>query len=175
MDDQVDNDRTRLRVKLGAAEIEYEGGTQFLKDEIMPTVGKIIDMVESRADLQRTAPPLQIERTAEPVSALPAGNSLDHSTNTIATLLGAKTANDLAFAAAGHLALVQKRERMMRGEILAEMKGATSFYKSTYRGNLSAALKALVKADLFRLVADDTYALSNKARKELEAALAKAE
>src|SRR5688572_29475803 len=99
MDDHVDNDRTRLRVKLGAAEIEYEGGTQFLKDEIMPTVGKILDMVESRADLQRPAAPLQIEKTAEVVTPLPPGNSLDHSTNTIATILAAKTASDLAFAA----------------------------------------------------------------------------
>lgn len=62
---------TKLRVKLGAAEIEYEGGTQFLKDEIMPTVGKILEMVEARADLQKPTPIPQLENADDP-SAQPA-------------------------------------------------------------------------------------------------------
>jgi hypothetical protein len=83
----MEEEKTRLRVKLGAAEIEYEGGTDFLKDEVMPTVSKILEMVETRADLQRSPPPLQIERAAQEVTSLPSGNNEDHSTNTIATLL----------------------------------------------------------------------------------------
>jgi hypothetical protein len=162
-------------VKLGAAEIEYEGGTDFLKDEVMPTVSKILEMAETRADLQRSPPQLQIERAAEEVTPLPSANNEGHSTNTIATLLDAKTAGDLVFAAAGHLTLVQKRERMTRSELHDEMKSATSFYKASDRNNLSNALKALVKADRLRLVADDTYAMPHKARTELEAVLAKAE
>ena len=168
----MEEEKTRLRMKLGAAEIEYEGGTQFLKDEIMPTVGKILEMVETRSDLQRSPPPLQLEKTAEVITPLPPGNNLDHSTNTIATLLDAKTASDLAFAAAGHLTLVMKRERITRSEIHEEMKSATAFYKASNANNLSNALKALVKADRLRLVAEDTYGMPNKARKELEALLA---
>lgn len=60
------NQTTKLRVKLGAAEIEYEGGTEFLKDEIMPTVGKILDLVEARADLQRVSSVPQLEAMMVP-------------------------------------------------------------------------------------------------------------
>jgi hypothetical protein len=53
---------TRFKLKLGAAEIEYEGNPEFLKNEIMPTVEKILGMVESRADLQRTgAAPMGVQ------------------------------------------------------------------------------------------------------------------
>lgn len=57
----MNKEQTRLRVKLGAAEIEYEGGTQFLKDQIMPAVDKILEMVYARVDLQRLRPALQLE------------------------------------------------------------------------------------------------------------------
>ncbi len=42
----MSDEKTRFRVKLGAAEIEYEGGPQFLREEIMPKVDKILEMVE---------------------------------------------------------------------------------------------------------------------------------
>lgn len=79
----MSEEKTRLRVKLGAAEIEYEGGTQFLKDEIMPTVGKILEMVEARADLQRSHPVLRLGSTrpvpdgVEDSLAPPAPNSAE--------------------------------------------------------------------------------------------------
>jgi hypothetical protein len=57
----MSDERTHFRVKLGAAEIEYEGGTRFLKEDIMPTVDKILRMVESRAELQRPMPTLQFD------------------------------------------------------------------------------------------------------------------
>jgi hypothetical protein len=158
---------TRLKVKLGAAEIEYEGGTQFLKDEIMPTVGKILDMVESRAELQHPTPVLQIDNSTELITSSTT-MELSHSTNTIATLLDAKSAGDLAIAAAAHLTLVQKKERLSRQEILDEMRSATSFFKASYANNHSYSLKVLVKRDRLRLLAPDTYGLSHKERKELE-------
>jgi hypothetical protein len=65
---------------------------------------------------------------------------------------------------------------MTRSEILGEMQSATSFYKASDRGtNLSSALKTLVRADRLRLLAEDTYGLSIKGRRELDAAIAKAE
>lgn len=63
-----EGEKTKFRVRLGAAEIEYEGGTQFLKEEIMPTVGKILEMVDARTDLQRPAQVLQLEEHNSSVS-----------------------------------------------------------------------------------------------------------
>jgi hypothetical protein len=167
----MSDEKTRFRVKLGAAEIEYEGGTQFLKEEIMPTVDKILEMVESRAELQRPIPMLQIDNSTEVLSSTTIVD-VSHSTNTIATLLGAKSASDLAIAAAAHLTLVQKKERLSRREILDEMKGATSFFKSNYVNNHSSTLKVLTNGDRLRLLAPDTYGLPHKERTVLEKLLA---
>jgi len=60
----------RLRVRLGAAEVEYEGDTQFLKDEVMPTIGKIIKMVDGHSELQKPNPVLQLK--ANPAAEAPA-------------------------------------------------------------------------------------------------------
>ena len=57
-----DETPTKFKMKLGAAEIEFEGNPEFLKTEIMPTVEKILGMVESRADLQRTSEPPIVEQ-----------------------------------------------------------------------------------------------------------------
>jgi hypothetical protein len=170
----MSDERTRLRVKLGAAEIEYEGNCQFLKDEIMPTVDKILEMVEPRAELQRPMPTLQIDNATEVLSSTTI-TDVSHSTNTIATLLGAKSANDLAIAAAAHLTLVQKKERMSRQDIIEEMKSAPSFFKSAHVNNLSNTLKTLVKADRLRLLAANIYGLSLKERSDLEKRLAEAQ
>lgn len=97
---------------------------------------------------------------------------LSHSTNTIARLLNAKSASDLVIAAAAHLTLMQKKERLSRQELLDEMKKASSFFKSSYVNNLSNSLKVLVNADRLRLLAPDTYGLSHKERTTLEKILA---
>jgi hypothetical protein len=97
---------------------------------------------------------------------------VSHSTNTIATLLGAKSASDLAIAAAAHLTLVQKKERLSRREILDEMKSATPFFKSSFDNNHSSTLKTLTSRDRLRLLAPDSYGLSHKERTELEKLLA---
>jgi len=165
----MSEEKTRLCVKLGGAEIEYEGGCQFLKDVIRPTVGKILGIVESRAELQ---PPMPMYGSTEEMSSTPTAE-VSHSTSTIATLLGAKSASDLAIAAAAHLTFVQKKVRLSRQEILDEMKGATSFFKSSYVNNHSNSLKVLIKADRLRQLAPDVYSLSQREREELKKLIAK--
>ncbi len=167
----MDEEKTRLRVKLGAAEIEYEGGTQFLKEEVMPKVDKILELVELRADLQRPIPIAQINGSPNvlPSSQVPVD---DHSTSTIATLLDVKTTSELIIAAAAHLTLTQKKERFTRRDLLTEMKKASAFYKKSDRNNLTKTLEQLVKADRLRLSDGNTYALPAKTRHELEKMLA---
>jgi hypothetical protein len=161
----------RLRVKLGGAEIEYEGAAEYSTNEIMPMLGKILELVESRAELQSSPIPLQLDHARV---TTPNKNAVDqsYSTNTIATLLGAQSGSDLVIAASAYLGLVQNKEKMTRKEIFDEMKGASSFYRATVGSNLSAYLKGLVKADRLRLISTDVYGLSQKERKELERQLA---
>ncbi|MBA2125656.1 hypothetical protein DLM45_05385 [Hyphomicrobium methylovorum] len=170
----MQDEKTRLRVKLGAAEIEYEGGAQFLKEEVMPTVGRMLELVQERADLQRPAPTMIQANAVEPPLPLANGSKSTHSTNTIATLLNASTGGDLAIAAAARLILVEGRETFTRADLLKEMQSATTFYKQTMSNNLTSTLKTLAKEDRLRLVSASTYSLSHKERQKLEQKLAEA-
>ena len=72
----------RLRVKLGGAEIEYEGREQFLKEEVMPTVvAKIFGLAQTQSELRQ---PSEVRTIEPPQKALPtqgnADRKSDHST-----------------------------------------------------------------------------------------------
>lgn len=168
--------KTRLRVKLGAAEIEYEGGAASLEKLVMPTVAKMIQMVESHVDLQRPSAPLRIDTVAaKPTpAAVPANDVYEHSTNTIAVSMNAKTATDLATAACAHLALVKKKECFTRKEILEEMKNAPSFYTTNMASNHTKTLATLTEGKRLLLVdaQQHIYALSNTEKTRLERVLA---
>ncbi len=165
--------KTRLRVKLGAAEIEYEGGAATLEKVIMPTVARMIDMVESHADLQGPHAPIQIEQSKTPAPQL-ASNSYDHSSNTIAVSMNASSASELTIAACAHLVFVKKKERFSRKEMLNEMRGAPSFFNSNMPGNHTKTLATLVDNRRLHLVDAQNmlFALSNDERRNLEQVLA---
>jgi hypothetical protein len=103
------------------------------------------------------------------------GSALEHSTDTIATLINASSGSDLVVAAAAHLHFTRGKVKFTRQELTAEMRTAPAHYKESFLNNLSKYLTSLTKADRLRLVGKDTYALSNKERKELETKLANTE
>lgn len=171
---EMQDEKTRLRVKLGAAEIEYEGGERFLKEEVMPTVEKMLELVQERTELQRSVPAVIHESAANAPLHLPNRSGPSHSTNTIATLLGASTGGDLVIAAAARLILIEAKDTFNRAELLKEMQSATTFYKQTMSNNLTKTLKGLAKEDRLRLVSANTYSLSHKERQTLEQKLVEA-
>ena len=168
----MSDEKTKLRIKSGAGELDYEGSAQFLKDEVMPMITRIIDLVDTQPQLRAPMPTIDAKGT--PIQ-LPPTLAIDHSTTTIATLLNASSGGDLIIAAVAHLVLVQSRTAAKRAEILAEMKTATPFYKSSMSNNMSTALNALVKADRLRSPATGTCTLSHKEQKALEPKLAQAQ
>lgn len=153
---------SRIRIALGNLEVEYEGEQSFIEESL-------IELTERLVALSGISP-----SAAEAVSvALPSQSdsnsySLDHSTNTIAQIISAKTGSDLALAAIVRLNLVKGRPSAPRADILDEMKQATTYYKDTYSSNLSAYLDTLVKARRVNLVARGTYALAASERSRLE-------
>lgn len=158
----------RIRIKLGHVEIEYEGDSSFLKKELLETVKEILQ-------LQKSVPVGESPLPAAPAAAANSGGGgkFDHSTDTVSTLIGAKTGTDLVVAAAAHLYFVKGKEKFTRQEIIAEMRTAPSYFKESYVGNLTQSLITLTKGkDRLRLVSKDTYALSSKEKQDLEAKLA---
>jgi hypothetical protein len=104
-------------------------------------------------------------------NAAPDASGLDLSTDTIATVLGAKSGPDLIIAASANLHFVQGKQKFSRQQLTAEMRTAPAHFKETFLNNLSKYLTGLTKSDRLRLVASDTYAISSKERQELEAKL----
>jgi hypothetical protein len=73
----------------------------------------------------------------------PNDRKFDHSTDTIATMLGAKAGPGLVMAAAAHMHFVNGKQVFTRKEIIAEMRTATGHIKKSYIANLSMHLKRL--------------------------------
>lgn len=97
-----------------------------------------------------------------------AAGGYDHSTDTIATALDAKSGSDIVIAAAAHLHFARGKQKFTRQELTAEMRAAPAHFKESYVNNLSSYLAGLTKADRLRLVSADTYAISSKERQSLE-------
>jgi hypothetical protein len=152
------NDETaKIRLKIEAVEVEYEGRATFLKDDLANLMQNLMGFYQEH----RAAIP------TEPMAVLASGNngsgataSLTLSTSTIAARLGGNTGPELAMAAAIHLAIIKRQDKFTRAEINAEMKTATAYYTANMTSNLSATLSTLIKKNKLNEVAAGVFALS---------------
>jgi hypothetical protein len=149
-----------IRIKLGQLEVEYQGDASFLKKDLLETVKELLA--------------LQIVEQSSSENGGGAGGRFDHSTDTIANILGAKRGPDLMMAAAAHLHFVKGKETFTRKEIIAEMRTASGHWKSSYLANMTTNLNGLKSKERLRQISQGTYALSNKERQALGAKLAQA-
>lgn len=152
---------SKIRISLGALEIEYEGDQAFIEE-------RLLDFVSSASELMDL-------RQATGVSGASVAQSdynNDLSTNTIAQIISVKTGSELALAAIAKINLVKKQPAARRQDILDEMREASTYFRETYSSNLSAYLDTLVKGKRINLISKGTYALAAGERQRLEAALA---
>lgn len=156
---------SKIRIKLGPIEVEYEGSESFLKQELPA-------LIKTVTELSKSAGGTLAEFRSDKNKDKSGQGNLQLSTASLATKLSCSSGADLVIAAALHLTLVEKNEVFSRKQLLDDMKTATGFYKSTYSDNLSSYLKTLLK-DKLNERSTGQYALSDSARKELEAKLAK--
>lgn len=163
----------KLRIRLGAVEIEYEGSEDFLKAELQTILSKVSTLQES---VGNPTPMTVPENGATNGAATPtnegANPPLQMTTNNIATKLGAKTGAALVIAACAHLALVKGKEKFSRKEISEEIQTATSYYKQNHLKNLSQSLQSLVSGDKLNEPARETYALTHQEKTRIESILA---
>jgi hypothetical protein len=161
---------SKLRIRIGEVEIDYEGTEEFLKQEL-PQLLKTAMELHKASGASVSSGVVATQSKSSAVGSSSAVPSL--TTGSIAAKLGAKTGTDLLTAAAAHLALVKKTEPFSRQVLLAEMKSATSYYKANYSGNLSKLLKtALQKGGVLSETAKNAYAMTASSRANLEAKLA---
>jgi hypothetical protein len=159
---------SKLRIRIGEVEIEYEGAEEFLKQELPQLLKTAMELREPSAGSISGG----TGKTGATGCSAGASKVASLTTESIAAKLGAKSGSDLLKAAAAHLALVKNEQAFSRQQLLSEMQGATSFYKKSYSTNLTKYIKTLQKDGFLSEIAKNSYALTAGARAELEKKLA---
>jgi hypothetical protein len=151
---------SKIRIKVGDIEVEYEGAEDFLKKELP-------ELLKAVSNLQYVPPHLRT-----PGSGGFSKDDIKLTTSNIAAKLNCKSGPDLVMAACAHLYFVEKKDTFERKTILREMKRATSYYKSSYSNNLSSSLKSLVEDDKLTEPSTNVFSLHANTVKDLHARLA---
>lgn len=161
---------SKLRIRIGEVEIDYEGTEEFLKQELPQLLKTAMELHKASG----ATPASDGNKKKDGAAAGGGGGAaLSLTTASIAAKLGSKSGSDLLTAAAAHLALVKKTEPFSRQQLLDEMQSATSYYKSSYSPNLSKYIKtAIQKEGPLSETAKNMYALKAAARADLEKKLA---
>lgn len=163
--------QAKLRIKVGGIELEYEGRTDFLDKELMPTIRTVLKKIESQ--VAKAVATKEFSEEGAEVSSVSLDDDL-LSTNTIATAMNAKSGQDLVLAAMGHLMIVGGGKVVKRHELIADMKTAYRFFKQSSLNNLTFSLNRLSDRNLVRLVDKETYALSQEGYQMMKGILLKA-
>jgi len=157
----------KIRIKLGAMEVEYEGDPSFLNEGLESLLAKMAELLTQLPPEPDTAGDV----SNGPTPSTPS-NGFDFSTSTIAAHLDAHTATELAVCALAKLELVDEKSEVKRADILDEMKSAKSYYKKNMGSNLTSSLKTLIVKKRINHGAADTYSLSATEKTSLESKIA---
>jgi hypothetical protein len=160
---------SKLRIKIGAVEVEYEGSDDFLKKELPELLKGVVEL-HARSEVLGS----QADDHSNRGGASPRANNVRRglSTSTAAAKLQSKSGSDLALAAAAAMVIGEGKESFSRGDLLKAMQTAKAHYKGTFRSNLSNYISTLVKSQDLLDHGGDSYGLSDSKRQELEKKLA---
>jgi primosomal protein N' len=157
---------SKLRIRIGEVEVEYEGSEDFLKKDLPQLLRTAMELNGGNERPSGEAKPKKA--TSGQNVSVPS-----RTTGSIASKIEAKSGSELLKAAAAHLTFVVKKETFSRKELLAEMQSAKSYYKTSYSANLSKYFKTALANEGFLMEnSSDAFALNAAARRELEKQLA---
>lgn len=159
---------SKITVKLGSLCVEYEGPTDYLKNDLLALIERLQELSANLPSA--SAPELisGISQATSPASPTDKCKALNYSVNTIAAKLGGKNGREIALAAAAHLTFVEQKGNFSRQELLKAMHQANSYYKQTMGSNLSKTLARMVKDNDLLENAKGSYSLSADCRKRIE-------
>ena len=164
---------SKLRIRIGEVEIDYEGTEEFLKQELPQLLKTAMELHKASESAPEGSGGKGASKGSGSGVRAGAGAKITLTTASIAGRLEVKSGADLLQAAAAHLVLAKGSETFSRQELLAEMQSAPSYYKQSYSANLTAYIRtALQKNGPLSETSKDTYALKAAARKNLEAKIA---
>lgn len=158
---------SKIRIKLGEIEIEYEGDESFLTKEL-PQLLAIVSELHNKSGGSNSS-----ESDSElGVNGSGEAEVLELTTGSVAAKLSAKSGTDLILAASARLTFVAKKQKFSRQDLINEMKSASAYFKKSYVNNLTKGLNALVKSGKLLEPSSGSFALSAATRASLKARLA---
>lgn len=161
----------KVRIKAGPVEFEYEGETELSVDDIKDLFSHIETLFTVPVLAEAGETHTEVATTGAPAPSQSPSPSKKLAMNSIAKELGAKSASEVAVAAAASLQIFDKKETFNRADLLATMKKATMHYKDTMSNNLTKTLGTLVGTK-FNEVSDGKYSLNAQTYEELVSKLA---
>lgn len=160
---------SKIRIKLGAIEVEYEGSEAFLKEELPRLLGAVSDLHAKSGGSSTSHSDLG---QGESGGSATGGKKIEATTASIAARLQAKSGPELIMAAVARITFALGQDVCSRQKISQEMKSAASYYKKTYMNNLSKYLDVLVKDNKLNEPSSGNYALTASARADMESRIA---
>ena len=157
------NSTSKIRIKIGTMELDYEGDPSFLNggiEKLLETMGGLAEKAPNN-EPTRPVPGAQVDARTPVLAQKSALNGINFTTSTLVNYTDAKTGPDLALCAMAYLQISKGEASCSSSMILAEMKTATGYYKSTMSGNNASNLKALAKNKKINEVFSGKYALSS--------------
>ncbi len=155
----------KIELKLKGVEVFYQGPSEYLGTSLKTLCEDLLAL--DAPELNSADAGKSEANESEPNEP----KNVKLSTTDIAVELGSKTGPELVMAAAAHLRFSKDKDEFSRSELLTEMKSAKSFFKTTYRNNLSKSLDGLVKSKRLSNPGTDKYALPHSEEVKLSNAL----
>lgn len=163
---------TKLKIKMGHIEFEYEGDAVYDNEAVKDLFSHIESLAGAApAGTFDALPPLNDSENGGG-SADVAADIANLSVQTVAARLGGKSARDVALAAAAHLQACQGKNSFTRKELLSEMQRAHGYYNQAMSGNLSTTIKRLVAGKTLMIMTGDQMSLSANELARLKAKIA---
>lgn len=166
------SENSRIKIKMGAIEVECEGSESFLKEELPELIRSVSEMyTNSIGSLPEDEP--ADTASNETASQIQKNETLNiGTTGSVAAKLSVKSGSDLLIAAAARLTFGLGKSTFSRKEVLTEMKSATSYYKTSYGANLTKYLSTAVKDGKFLETSKGVYAIQATVATSLKSRLA---
>jgi hypothetical protein len=155
---------TKLRVRIGEVEVDYEGTDTFLRSELPALLTTVLEL---HAKTAQASAKEEVHSEKRPKAPRQSGNA-PVSASTAATKMGCRSGSDLALAAAAALVIGEGKDSFSRSDLLESMRAAKAHYKASYANNLSKYLTTLVKSGDLLDHGGDKYGLQDSKRTELE-------
>lgn len=152
---------TKLRIRVGSVEVDYEGPEEFIKSDLMGLIKAVSELRGSSTDEGN-------EGEGEPGEA----GATDSSVSTVAQKMGVTKGPDL-IVAAGYILSGGGKKSFEKKALRETIKTAQGFYKATYGDNFDAYVARLVKKGRLSHVGGNSYGMPASEISKLQPLLAK--